>query len=176
MAEQISISSWIIPVVMAAVFLHGLINNVRVFEAFTRGAQEGLQLAVKLVPYLLGIYVAVSIFRESGAVDLMVQVLNPVIRLLEIPAEALFLSVVRTLSGPAALSMMIEIFDTHGPDSYMGRLASTLMGSTDTTFYIIAIYFGSVGIKKTRYAIPVGIIADFAGLLASAHIAKLLFK
>jgi len=175
LAEQISISSWILPFVIAAVFLHGLMNNVRVFEVFTEGAQEGLQLAIKLIPYLLGIYVAVGIFRESGAVDLMVRLLNPLIRLLDIPAEALFLSIVRTLSGPAALSMMAEIFDTYGPDSYLGRLASTLTGSTDTTFYIIAVYFGSVGIKKTKYAVPVGVMADFASLIASVYIVKRLF-
>lgn len=167
--------SWLIPFIISMVFLHGLINKVRIFEVFVQGAREGLLLAIRLIPYLVGIYVAVGIFRESGAVEIMVKALYPLIELLQVPADTLFLSIVRSLSGPAALGMMMEIFDTYGPDSFMGRLASTLMGSTDTTFYIIAIYFGSVGVRKTRYAIPVGILADSASFLASVYIVKKMF-
>ncbi|TYP56724.1 spore maturation protein [Thermosediminibacter litoriperuensis] len=167
--------SWIIPFIISAVFLHGLIKKVRVFEVFVEGAREGFLIAIKLIPYLVGIYVAVGIFRESGAVDLMVKVLHPIVDFFEVPADALFLSIARSLSGPAALGMMLEIFDAHGPDSFMGRLASTLVGSTDTTFYIIAVYFGSVGVRKTRYAIPVGLFADFTSLVASVYIVKKMF-
>jgi len=168
-------SSWVIPIVIFVVFSYAYIKKVSVFEVFVEGAKEGFTMALKLIPYLIAIYVAVGIFRQSGAIDLLVKSLAPLLNIIKAPTEALLLSIVRSLSGPAALGMMMEIFYVHGPDSYMGRLASTLMGSSDTTFYIIALYFGSVGIKKTRYAIPLGLFADLASLLASIYIVRTLF-
>jgi len=168
-------TSWVIPIVMFVVFFHAYLKKVSVFEVFVEGAMEGFMMALKLIPYLIAIYVAVGIFRQSGAIDLLVRLLSPLLDLIKAPTEALLLSIVRSLSGPAALGMMMEIFDAYGPDSFMGRLASTLMGSSDTTFYIIALYFGSVGIKKTRYAIPLGLFADLASLLASVYIVRTLF-
>ncbi|ADL07642.1 spore maturation protein [Thermosediminibacter oceani] len=175
MTGEMSGFSWVIPFIISAVFLHGIIRKVRVFEVFVEGAWEGILMAIKLIPYLIGIYVAIGIFRESGAVDLMVKVLYPMVSFFEVPADALLLSIVRSLSGPAALGMMLETFDAHGPDSFIGRLASTLVGSNDTTFYIIAVYFGSVGIRKTRYAIPVGLFADFVSFVASVYIVRKVF-
>lgn len=167
--------SWVIPGLILITFVYGYIKGVQVFEVFVEGAKEGFSMAVKLIPYLIGIYVAVGIFRESGAIDLLVKLFSPILTLVKAPADALFLSIVRTLSGPAALGMMLEIFDAHGPDSFIGRLASTLIGSTDTTFYIIAVYFGSVGIKKTRHSIAAGMLADFAGFVASVYIVRRMF-
>ncbi len=167
--------SWFIPGLIFIVFLYGHIKRVRIFEVFVEGAQEGFMMVVKLIPYLIGIYVAVGIFRESGAVDVLVKVLSPILKVIKAPTDALFLSIVRSLSGPAALSMTMEIFDIHGPDSFIGRLASTMLGSSDTTFYIIAVYFGSVGIRKTRYAIPLGILADFVSFAASVYIVRKMF-
>lgn len=167
--------SWFIPGLIFIVFLFGHIKGVRIFEVFVEGAQEGFLMAIKLIPYLVGIYVAVGIFRESGAVDILVKLLSPILKIINAPADALLLSIVRSLSGPAALSMTMEIFDIHGPDSFIGRLASTMLGSSDTTFYIIAVYFGSVGIRKTRYAIPLGILADSASFVASVYIVRKLF-
>jgi spore maturation protein B len=175
-AEALGMSfSWIIPLMILVVFSHAHMRGVRIFEVFVEGAREGFMMAVRLVPYLIAIYVAVGIFRESGAIYILVELLSPVLNFFKAPTEAFFLSIVRTLSGPAALGMMLEIFDAHGPDSFMGRLASTLVGSTDTTFYIVAVYFGSVGIRNTRYAIPLGIIADIAGFVASVYIVRRLF-
>ena len=167
--------SWFIPGLIFIVFLYGHIKGVRIFEVFVEGAQEGFLMAVKLIPYLIGIYVAVGIFRESGAVDVLVKLLSPILKVIKAPTDALFLSIVRSLSGPAALSMTMEIFDIHGPDSFIGRLASTMLGSSDTTFYIIAVYFGSVGIRKTRYAILLGMLADFASFVASVYIVRKIF-
>lgn len=167
--------SWFIPGLIFIVFFHGHIKKVRVFEVFVEGAQEGFLMAVKLIPYLIGIYVAVGIFRESGAVGILVKILSPILKVIKAPSDALFLSIVRSLSGPAALSMTMEIFDMHGPDSFIGRLASTMLGSSDTTFYVIAVYFGSVGIRKTRYAIPIGILADFTSFVASVYIVRKVF-
>ncbi|NLC63586.1 MAG: spore maturation protein [Thermoanaerobacterales bacterium] len=176
MAEALGASSnWVLPMMIFLVFFYASIKNVRIFEVFVEGATEGFMLSIKLLPYLIGIYVAIGIIRESGGVDILVKLLSPVLQVIKAPTEALFLAVVRTLSGPAALGMMLEVFDSHGPDSFMGRLASTITGSTDTTFYIVAVYFGSVGIKKTRYAIPVGLMADFAGFAAAVYIVSKLF-
>jgi spore maturation protein B len=175
-AETLETSfSWVIPLLILIVFAHGSIKKVKVFETFIEGAKEGFFTAIKLVPYLIGIYVAVGIFRETGAVDILVSFLSPILVILKAPTEALFMTIVRSMSGPAALGMMMEIFDTYGVDSFMGRLASTLAGSTDTTFYIVAVYFGSVGIRNTRYSIPVGLIADFGSFLASVYIVRKMF-
>ncbi|HHW03231.1 MAG TPA: spore maturation protein [Thermoanaerobacterales bacterium] len=167
--------SWVIPVLIFVVFIYAHAKKIRIFETFVEGARDGLFMAARIVPYLIGIYVAVGVFRESGAIDILVNLLSPLLSLVGAPAEVLFLTIVRSLSGPAALGMMLEIFDTHGPDSFIGRLASTLIGSTDTTFYIIAVYFGSVGIRNTRYSIPVGLFADFASFLASVFIVRKMY-
>lgn len=167
--------NWVIPGLIFVVFFHAYIKGVQVFEVFVEGAKEGFFMSVKLIPYLIGIYVAVGIFRESGAVDVLVKLLWPVLKVLKAPTDALLMLIVRTLSGPAALGMMMEIFDVHGPDSFIGRLASTLMGATDTTFYVIAVYFGSVGIKKTRHSLAAGVMADIAGLVASVYIVRKMF-
>lgn len=176
MAETLDMSfHWFIPALIFVVFFHGHIKRIGVFEVFIEGARDGFFMAVKLIPYLIGIYVAVGIFRESGGVEILVNILSPILSIIKAPTDALFMSIVRSLSGPAALSMMLEIFDVHGPDSFIGRLSSTLLGSSDTTFYIIAVYFASVGVRRTRYAIPVGLLADFTSFVASVYIVRRLF-
>lgn len=167
--------SWIIPVMIFVVFIHAHIKRVKIFEEFIEGAKEGCMIAIKLIPYLIGIYVAIGIFKESGAIDLIAKILHPFIAIFKVPSDAFFMSLARSFSGPAALGMTMDIFDSYGPDSFIGRLASVLMGSTDTTFYIAAVYFGSVGIKNTRYAVPVGLFADFISFVASAYITRKMF-
>jgi len=170
-----SVSRWAVPLMIFAIFIYGYFKGVPIFDTFVEGAQEGLMISVKILPYLIAVYVAVGIFRESGAVRLFIYVFKPVLEVLGIPPEILLVSITRSLSGPAALGMAAEIFDTYGPDSFIGRLASCVIGSTDTTFYILAVYFASVGIKKTKYAIPVGLMADMAGLLGSVYIVNRVF-
>ncbi|AYO29877.1 MAG: spore maturation protein [Thermoanaerobacteraceae bacterium] len=165
----------VIPFMIFVVFIYAHIKKVDIFEIFVEGAKDGFMMAIKLIPYLVGIYVAVGIFRESGAIDILVGLFSPILSIIKAPTEVLFLSIVRSLSGPAALGMLLEIFDKYGPDSFIGRLGSTLIGSTDTTFYIIAVYFGSVGIRNPRYSIPVGLFADFASFVASVYIVRKLF-
>lgn len=167
--------SWVIPTMIFIVFIHAHIKGVKIFEEFVDGAAEGFMIAIKLIPYLVGIYVAVGIFKESGAIDLMAKILHPFIAIFKVPSDAFFMSIVRSFSGPAALGMTMDIFNSHGPDSFIGRLTSVLMGSTDTTFYIAAVYFGSVGIRDTRYAVPVGLFADFISFVASAYITRKMF-
>jgi len=170
-----TISKWAVPLMIFSIFIYGYFKGVPVFDTFVEGAQEGLKISLKILPYLVAVYVAVGIFRESGAVKLFLYAFEPVLKVFGIPSEILLVSVTRSLSGPAALGMAADIFDTYGPDSLIGRLTSCVIGSTDTTFYILAVYFASVGIKKTKYAIPVGLMADIAGLLGSVYIVNKFF-
>ena len=130
-------------------------------------------MSIKLIPYLIGMYVAVGIFRESGGVDILVKLLSPLLKIIKAPQMPCFIFSKEYRDRLPKYD--IEIFDIHGPDSFIGRLASTMLGSSDTTFYIIAVYFGSVGIQKTRYSIPVGLLADFTSFVASVYIVRRLF-
>ncbi len=152
-----------------------ILRRVKIYEVFVEGAKEGFQVGVRIIPYLVAILCAVAFFRASGAMDLLTTLLRPVTDLLGMPAEALPMALVRPLSGSGALGVMSEIIKTHGADSFIGRVVSTMMGSTETTFYVLAVYFGSVGITKVRHALWAGLIADAAGLLASVWICRLLF-
>lgn len=164
------------PLFLLFVFLHAYIKGIDIFDAFVEGAKESFQLVLRLMPYIVGIYVAIGIFRSSGALDLLANLLRPLLSLAKIPQEILPLFIVRPLSGPAALGITADLINTYGADSFIGRLASTVDGSTDTTIYILAIYFASVGIKKIRYALPVGLLADAMGFFASVYICYYFFS
>jgi len=132
-------------------------------------------LAVRLVPYLIAMIVAVGLFRDSGAMDLLSHLLLPVLDILQIPAEILPLAVMRPVSGGSALAVTTEILQSYGPDSFLGRLASTMQGSTDTTLFVLTVYFGAVGIQKSRHALSVGLIGDLSGIFAAVFICNLIF-
>jgi len=170
-----AISDWAIPVIAGAIVLVALLRRVKVYEVFVEGAREGFNVGVRIIPYLVAILCAIAFFRASGAMDLLLSLLSPIARLLGMPVEALPMALVRPLSGSGALGVMSEILKTHGPDSFIGRVVSTMMGSTETTFYVLAVYFGSVGISKIRHAIWVGLIADVAGLLAAVWVCRWMF-
>jgi spore maturation protein B len=169
------VSRWAIPLLLLFIPLIAYIRGVPVYETFVEGAQEGFQTAVKIIPFLVGMLVAISIFRSSGAMDLMASALDPFLRLIGAPAEVLPLAIMRPLSGGGSLGLAAELISTHGPDSLIGRMASIMQGSTDTTFYVLTVYFGSVGIKRYRYALTLGLTADVSGLIASVLIANWLF-
>ncbi len=169
------ISRWAIPLLLVAIPTIAYLRGVRVYEAFVEGAQEGFQTAVKIIPFLVGMLVAISIFRASGAMNLLVYVLDPVIRLIGAPVEILPLALMRPLSGGGALGLAAELISTHGPDSLIGRMSSIMQGSTDTTFYVLTVYFGSVGIRQYRHALTLGLLADISGLVASIVLANWLF-
>ncbi|MDA8096233.1 MAG: spore maturation protein [Desulforudis sp.] len=176
MLEAVStVSKWAIPVFLALVLVIGTLRRVEVFESFVAGAEQGFGLAVKIIPFLVAMIVAISIFRASGAMDILVTVVSPVFNLIGAPAEVLPHAVMRPLSGGAALGIASELIKEHGPDSLIGILVSTMQGSTDTTFYILTLYFGSVGIRKYRYAIASGLTADLTTLFASIFIVTLLY-
>ena len=168
-------TNWLIPLLMGGFLLFGYFRGVKVYEALTDGAKEGLNVAVRILPFLVAIFVAIGMFRESGALDLFVKLVSPLTSRIGFPPEALPVAFLRPLSGTGSFAVMSEIIN-HAPNSFASFLVSTLQGSTETTFYVLAVYFGSVGIRKTRYALTAGLIADAMGIAASLIIAHLMFR
>ncbi len=169
------VSTWAIPFLLFVIPVLAIVKKVKVYEAFVDGAKDGFEVAVKIIPYLVAILVAIGMFRASGAMDLFVKLISPVTDFIGMPAEALPAALMRPLSGSGTLGIATELMKQYGPDSFIGRLVSTFYGSTETTFYVVAVYFGAVGIKKTRHAVPAGLIGDLAGLLAALFICKIVF-
>lgn len=174
-AARSVLSFWMVPLLVAGLVLFGWARGVKVYESVVEGAKDGFQVALRIIPFLVAILVAVGMFRDSGCLELFVRAVSPLTVPLGLPAEALPMVVLRPLSGSGAYGVMSGILTSHGPDSYLGYLTSTLQGSTDTTFYVLAVYFGAVGIKKTRHAVPAGLLADAAGMAAAVFISRLLW-
>lgn len=170
-----AMSTWLIPCFIMLVLIVATWKRVPTYEVFVEGGKEGVKMAFSLLPFLVGMIVSISILRASGALDAFIGLLTPLLSMIGIPADIVPLALIRPISGTAALGVTTELIDSAGPDSFIGRLASTMQGSTDTTLYILTVYFGAVGIKKMRYALKVGLIADFIGILASIIIVHLLF-
>ncbi|MBM4762168.1 spore maturation protein [Bacillus sp. B15-48] len=171
-----AISLWFIPVLIGFILIYGTLKKVPTYETFVEGGKEGIKMAVSIIPFLVGMMVAISIFRASGALDHLIDMIRPFLEKIGIPADIIPLAIIRPISGNAALGMTSDIIATHGPDSFIGRLASTLQGSTDTTFYVLTVYFGAVGIKKMGDALKVGLLADLVGFIAAIVVVTLLFK
>ncbi len=165
----------IVPLIISGVALYGAAHRVDVYAALVQGAGEGLETLVRIVPALIGLMTAVYMLRASGALDLAAAALSPAMELLGLSPELLPLMLVRPISGSAALGVGAELITTYGPDSYLGRTAAVMLGSTETTFYTIAVYFGAVGITKTRYAVPAALCADLTGFVAAAWAVRLCF-
>lgn len=169
------ILTMIVPFTIAGVAIYGAIRRVDVYNALITGAGEGLGVLVRIVPALIGLLTAVYMLRASGALDLAAEFLAPILDRVGLPSELVSLMLVRPISGSAALGVGAELMETYGPDSYLGRVAAVMLGSTETTFYTIAVYFGAVGITKTRYAVPAALCADLTGFLASAWAVRVCF-
>ncbi|MHB9039472.1 MAG: spore maturation protein, partial [Melioribacteraceae bacterium] len=165
-----------IPLIIISFVLFGVLKKVKIYEVFVEGAKEGFNVALRIIPYLVAMLVAIGIFRAGGAMEFLMIILSPATNLIGFPPEALPMALMRPLSGSGSLGIMSEVMSIHGPDSFIGILVSTIMGSTETTFYVLALYFGSVSIKRTRHAVAVGILADIAGILGALFIVKLLFN
>ena len=170
-----TVSTWAIPFFLAAIPLYGIFRKVKVYESFVEGAKGGVQTAVRIIPYLVAMLVAVGMLRAAGAIDMMAATLAPLLDLLRFPAEILPLAIMRPLSGSGSLGIVTELVTAHGADSFIGRLAASVYGSTETTFYVLAVYFGAVGIRKTRHAVIAGLTADVTGLAAAVIICRLVF-
>ena len=169
------IFAMVVPLTLCGVALYGTARRVDVYGALVQGAGSGLETLVRIVPSLVGLMTAVYMLRASGALDLAAQALSPVMERLGLPAELLPLMLVRPVSGSAALGVGAELISAYGPDSYLGRTAAVMLGSTETTFYTVAVYFGAVEVSRTRYAVPAALCADLTGFLAAAWAVRLFF-
>ena len=169
------ISSWLIPFIILVVLCYGVLKKVPVYEAFVDGAKDGLKISISIGPYLLAIIVAVSMFRVSGALELLQQASGGILELCHIPVDVLPVMIVRSLSGSAVLGLFSDIAGQFGPDSYVTKLVAVMVGSSETTFYVLAVYFGAVGIKKVRHALLAGVLADIMGIILAIFIANIFF-
>ena len=170
-----NLSSLVIPVLLAAVAVYGMGKRVDIYSALTHGAEEGLTVLLRIIPALVGLLTAVSMFRASGAMEWLSTLCAPLLERLGIPPEATSLMLIRPVSGNGALAVATDLIAANGPDSYIGRVAAVMLGSTETTFYTIAVYFGSADIHRTRHAVPAALTADLVGFAASALSVRLFF-
>lgn len=164
------ISSAAIPIVMLLIIVYGLLEKNKVYDTFVEGAKEGIEVVFNIFPTLIGVFVAVGALRSSGILDLIINLISPITNLLKIPSEIMPLALVRPISGSASTAVATDIMTKFGVDSKIGLIAATIMGSTETTFYTIAIYTSCVGIKKIRFVLAAALIADFVGMLFSVII------
>jgi spore maturation protein B len=170
-----TISAWAVPLLLAGIPLYALWRKVDVYAAFLEGARGGFETGVRVIPPLVAVLVALGMLRASGALDAAARALAPLLDPLGIPASVLPLVVIRPLSGGAALGVVGDVLRSEGPDSYAGRLVSVMCGSTETTFYVLAVYFGAAGITRYRHALPAALLADLAGMAAAVVVVRLLF-
>jgi spore maturation protein B len=170
------ISNWMLLVFVVGIPLYAaLIKKVNVFDAFIVGAKQGFDTVLNVLPYLIAMIVAIGMLRASGFFELLGQLLAPLMAAIGMPPEVLPLALIRPFSGSASIGTMAELIHQYGGNSLIAKTAATMMGSTETTFYVVAVYFGSIGICRTRHAIPAGLLADLAGVIASVLICRYLF-
>ncbi|WP_232696555.1 spore maturation protein [Brevibacillus daliensis] len=169
------LSIWAIPCFIAFILTHGWWKKVPVYDTFVEGAKGGLVTTIRILPHLVAMMVAITLFRQSGALDLFLELIKPLLVFLHIPSEIVPLALLRPLSGTGSLAIATDIIAQYGPDSMIGRLASTMQGSTDTTFYVLTVYFGAVGIRNSMYALKVGLWSDLMGVVASLVVVAVLF-
>ncbi len=168
------ISVYMMPLFIGIFVVYGMIKRVGVYDCFTEGAKEGAKSMTGIIAPLVGLMVAISMFRESGALELLTKFMSPILSKIKIPGEILPLALLRPISGSASLAIITDLFKNLGPDSIEGKIASVMMGSTETTFYTIAVYFGAVGIKNTRHTLPSALSADLTGIILSAIVVRAL--
>lgn len=173
--ELAKFSDYLIPVLLAGAALYALCRRVDVFSALTTGAGEGLSVVLRILPPLMALLTAVYMLRASGALELLTELLTPVLTFLGIPPETVGLLLIRPVSGSGALAVGSDIMQTYGPDSTIGRTAAVMLGSTETTFYTVAVYYGAAGIRRTRHTIPAALAADITGFLAAAWTVRWMF-
>lgn len=173
--ELAKFSDYLIPVLLAGAALYALCRRVDVFSALTTGAEEGLSVVLRILPPLVALLTAVYMLRASGALELLTELLTPVLMFLGIPPETVGLLLIRPVSGSGALAVGSDIMQTYGPDSTIGRTAAVMLGSTETTFYTVAVYYGAAGIRRTRHTIPAALAADITGFLAAAWTVRWMF-
>ena len=170
-----SFTSFVVPCLLAGLAVYALYRKVDLYAALTAGAGEGLSVVIRILPALVALLTAVYMFRASGALDALTTLLSPVLDWLGIPPETTTILLIRPLSGSGALAAAGELMERNGPDSYVGRVAAVMLGSTETTFYTVAVYFGAAGIRRSRYTVPAALVADLTGFAAAALTVRLFF-
>ena len=170
-----TLSFWLLPALFSVFVLYGWVRQVQVYDSVVDGAKQGFEVALRIIPYLVAIIVMVGMFRASGGLELLIQLVSPITLIIGMPAEVLPVALLRPLTGSGALGVAAETIQVNGPDTFIGYFASTVYGSTETTFYVLAVYFGAVGIRNTRHALPACLLADTAGILAATFIVNMLF-
>ena len=173
MIEKISL--YILPAMILIILIMGISKKIPVYEEFIEGAKDGFKVSISIIPYLVAIIVGIAMFRASGAIEMITSAIGGLLEKLSVPAETLPIMITRSLSGSATLGIFSDIAKTFGPDSYITKLSAVMVGSSETTFYVLAVYFGSVGIKKFRYAILTGIIADITGIVLAVWVSRVFF-
>lgn len=169
------LSNWMFLAFIVGIPFYAAIKKINVFDAFITGAKQGFETSISIIPYLIAMMVAIGMLRASGFFNLLNQLLAPIMALIGMPPEVLPLALIRPFSGSASSGVMAELIHQYGGDSLIAKIAATMMGSTETTFYVIAVYFGSIGIRRTRHAIPAGLLADLAGVIAAVLVCRYLF-
>lgn len=170
-----SISNLILPLLVLVIVLYGIRKKINVYDTFTSGAKESFDITLKLFPTLLGMILGVNIFIKSGVLDLFLNLLEPIFNIIKIPIQIMPIAIMRPISGSSGLAILNNTFETYGPDNIISRISSIIQGSNDTTLYIITLYFGSIGIKKIKYALKVGLLADLIGVFVAILLTKILF-
>lgn len=163
-----------VPLMITGIVAYGMSKRINVYDCFTEGARDGLESMFGIIAPLVGLMIAISMFRASGALELISRLLKPLTDLLGMPSDVLPLALLRPVSGSGSIALVTDILKNHGPDSLEGKIASVMMGSTETTFYTVAVYFGAVGIKQLRHTVKSALLADFTGMLLAVYIAQLL--
>ena len=170
-----AVSVWAVPVLLVGITLAGMIRRVKVYDVFIEGAKEGFEVGIKIIPFLVGILVAIGMFRASGAMELLLSALRPLATATGFPVELIPLGILRSLSGSGSLALTTDLIKTHGADSLLARMAATMYGSSETTFYVLAVYFGAVGVRRTRHAVPAALIGDVVAAVATVAVCMWLF-
>lgn len=168
------LSAGAIPIIIVIVILYGLKEKQKVFDIFLDGAKEGIEIVIGLFPTLLGIFLAIGLLRNSGILDFIISIISPITNLLKVPSQILPLAMLRPISGSASMGIAVDIMEMYGVDSLIGKITSTIMGSTETTFYTIAIYTACVKVKKIRFVLVAALLADLAGMITSVIICQIM--
>jgi spore maturation protein B len=171
----VNLSSYILPILVLVVVIYAVLKGVNIYDVFIIGAKDGLEISIGIFPYLLGMIMGINVLLKSNIITDVLSLLKPLFIFLKVPLEIVPMAIMRPISGSSTLVLMNDIFLKHGVDSFLGRLASTLQGSTDTTIYILTLYFGFIGIKKIKHAMWAGLFADLIGVIASVIIVTLVF-
>lgn len=171
-----TVSKYIMPLIILFIIVFGVIRKKEVYQPFVAGASDGLKTLAEIIPSIVGILVAVSMIKASGAIELLAVALSPVLKLIGMPREIIPLALLRPFSGSGSVSVVSDIINTYGPDSYSGRIAAVMMGSTETTFYTVALYYGVAKVKNIRHTLHAALLADLCGIIGSVIICRLYFR